>query len=52
MMSNTSFDVKWIPDGAVMIIRADKPEDTKALQRSTHKRARALEARMHRVAAR
>ncbi len=50
MMSNTSFNVKWIPDGAIMIIRADKPEDVKALQRSTHKRARALYSRMHRVA--
>jgi hypothetical protein len=44
--------VKWIPDGAVMIIRADKPEDVKALQRSTHKRARALDAHVHRVAQR
>jgi hypothetical protein len=52
MTAGTTLEIKWLPDGATMTIRADKPEDVKRLQKSTHKRARALAAKLHRVASR
>jgi hypothetical protein len=52
MVEHTSLDVEWTTDGARMIIRADHAEDVPRLQKTTHKRARALAARQHTTAAR
>ncbi len=50
MMEGTSLDVKWTTDGAIMTIRADEPAKIERLQRSTHKRLRALDGRMRKTA--
>jgi hypothetical protein len=50
MMAGTSLAVKWLPNGAIMTIRADKAEDVARLQKSTHKRARALAAKRRQIA--
>jgi len=52
MLEHTSIDVEWTTDGATLTIRADRAEDVAHLQSTTHRRARALSARMHTTAAR
>ena len=52
MLEHTSIDVEWTSDGATLTIRADRAEDVAHLQATTHKRARALAARLHTTAAR
>jgi hypothetical protein len=50
MMEGTSLAVQWTSDGAVLTIRADEPAKVERLQRSTHKRLRALDARLRKLA--
>jgi hypothetical protein len=50
ILVGTSLAIRWLPDGVVMTIRADRPGDVRALQKSTHRRARALAKKMHWVA--
>ncbi len=52
MNAGTSLEVSWLGDGATLTIKADKPGDVKRLQKSTHKRAKALAARASKTAAR
>jgi len=52
MVEHTSLSVEWTTDGAVMTIRADRVEDVPRLQSTTHRRARALAARLRATAAR
>ena len=52
MLEHTSLSVEWTTDGAVMTIRADRAEDVKRLQSITHRRARALSARLRTTASR
>jgi hypothetical protein len=42
MMSDTSIALRWLPDGVVMTVRADRSGGVAELQKSTHKRARLL----------
>jgi len=52
MLEHTSLSVEWTTDGAVMTIRADRVADVPRLQSTTHRRARALAARLRTTAAR
>ncbi len=52
MLERTTIHVEWTTDGAKMTIRADRARDVARLQASTHKRARALAARLRDTAAR
>lgn len=52
MVEHTSVAVEWTTDGAVMTIRAERVEDVPRLQSMTHRRARALAARLRTTAAR
>jgi hypothetical protein len=51
MVEHTSMAVEWTVDGAIMTIRADRPNEVKRLQTTTHARARWLRARLHTTAA-
>jgi hypothetical protein len=52
MTAGTSLEIKWLPDGAILTVHADKADDVKRLQKSTHKRAKALAAKLRKVASR
>lgn len=52
MLEHTSLSVEWTTDGATMTIRADRAADVRRLQTITHRRARALEARLRDAGAR
>jgi hypothetical protein len=52
LVAHTSLAVDWTPDGARMLIRAERPADVPHLRASTRKRAHFLYRQLHTAAAR